>query len=241
MAKRWLLASVSVVLAVVGTSISGGVASGAPDTVVTKKTPDGVTITIRLLNARVNAVPPLDSSPFSREAFLNGDNTVSVKGPDGATIRGATMETGYHIGFPAKVGADGGATVTLTSPDLTINGGLNASVTPSVQGQGSFGSNGGSGTVGGGVSGTLGGNAGAQSNIIPKQTASFKVEHGGITEVPVGRIAMSADFAYLSLAGVHLAASGAVGQMTIRTFTRVVIRTEFGSTQAVAYGPAIRL
>ncbi|MCA4994219.1 MspA family porin [Tsukamurella tyrosinosolvens] len=219
------------------------------DIVRTKTTPDGFKIIIKLLKNKLDAVPPLDSSPFSREAFLAGDNTVKIEGPAGGKLLGASFETGYQIGYPAKVGADGGATVTLTTPDLSVNGGvnggLNASVTPSIQGQGGVSGGQPSGSVGGGVTGTLGGNVGAnvgaQSKIIPSQTATFKIEHGGITEVPIAKIAMTSDFSYLSLSGVHLSASGAAGQMTVRTFTRVIMRTELGSTQHVAYGPAIRL
>lgn len=219
------------------------------DIVRVKTTPDGFKITIKLEKNRLDAVPPLDSSPFSREAFLAGDNIVRIDGPPGGKLLGASFETGYQIGYPAKVGADGGATVTLTTPDLSVNGGVNtgvnASVTPSIQGQGGVSGGQPSGSVSGGVTGTVGGNAGANvgatSKIIPSQTATFKIEHGGITEVPIAKIALTSPSAYLSLSGVHLSASGAAGQMTVRTFTRVIMRTELGSTQQVAYGPAIRL
>ncbi|NKY17952.1 MspA family porin [Tsukamurella spumae] len=238
-------------VALFGTATAGADPAPKPSGDITrvKTTPDGFTITIKLLKNRLDAVPPLDSSPFSREAFLAGDNTVKIDGPPGGKLLGASFETGYQIGYPAKVGAEGGATVTLTTPDLSVNGGvntgLNASVTPSVQGQGGISGGQPSGSVGGGVTGTVGGNVGAnvgaQSKIIPSQTATFKIEHGGITEVPIAKIALTSPSAYLSLSGVHLSASGAAGQMTVRTFTRVIMRTELGSTQQVAYGPAIRL
>ncbi|MGL4305848.1 MAG: MspA family porin [Mycobacteriaceae bacterium] len=209
-----------------------GIAQADVDFQNVQSTPDGLTLTVTQSETFINAVSSLDSSPFSREAFLNGNNIATVQGPAGAAIAGASFEAGYEVGYPVAF-APTGVQVSLTTPDLSVNGGLNAGVTPNISG--------GNTGVSAGIGLTLGATAGVSSTIIPAQSLSFTVEHGGVKDVPLAALSLSSPMAYANFSGVHMMVSGAWGQVTVRPYAKLTVLTAQGQSSVVVYGEPVRL
>lgn len=227
--RTWLAAAVFVVVfAVTGT----GSAAAGVDASRFLDTPDGLHIEVRESDTSIQSVPPLDSSPLSREAFIDGGHTGEISGPAGTKITGAVFEAGYQIGYPVLFAPDG-IDVELKTPDLSVNAGVNASVGPSIQ-VGPLGPS-------GGGSFTLGANAGATSTLIPAQSLKFKVKYGDIRDVPLAQVQLGSPVAYAGFGGVHLKVAGALGPVTVRPYTRMSMTTATGQYSVVTYGRAIQL
>lgn len=195
-------------------------------------TPDGLHIEVRESDTSIQSVPPLDSSPLSREAFIDGGHVGEISGPAGAVITGASFEAGYQIGYPVLFAPDG-IDVEMKTPDLSVNAGVNASVGPSIQ-VGPMGPS-------GGGSFTLGANAGATSTLIPAQSLKFKVKYGDIRDVPLAQVQLGSPVAYAGFGGVHLKVAGALGPVTVRPYTRMSMTTATGQYSVVTCGRAIQL
>lgn len=172
----------------------------------------------------INAVPPLDSSPLSREFFHNGYAQVRIDGPSAAEFKGTKLSFGYQIGYPIALT---GASIQLNTPGL----GFELEHTDAII----FGDLFGDPNVELGFEnrGMLAG------DIIPQQNLTFDLEPGGITDVPlVSEKEFDGPGARIRLAGVHGSISGALGQVTLRPYARV--ETESGDI-AMTYGAPVPL
>ncbi|WP_027501848.1 MspA family porin [Rhodococcus sp. UNC363MFTsu5.1] len=175
-------------------------------------------------DTNINAVPPLDSSPLSREFFHNGYAQVTIDGPTAASFTGTKLSFGYQIGYPVALT---GASVQLNTPGLGFElEGTNGIVLgdflgdPDVQ-------------LGFENRGMLVG------DIIPQQNLIVDLEPGGITDVPlVKEKEFDGPGARIRLAGVHGSISGALGQVTLRPYARV--ETASGDI-AMTYGAPVPL
>ncbi|TJZ78423.1 hypothetical protein FCG67_10265 [Rhodococcus oryzae] len=172
----------------------------------------------------INAVPPLDSSPLSREFFHNGYAQVTIDGPTAASFTGTKLSFGYQIGYPVALT---GASVQLNTPGL----GFELEHTDGII----FGDVFGEPDVELGFEnrGMLAG------DIIPQQNLIVDLEPGGITDVPlVSEKEFDGPGARIRLAGVHGSISGALGQVTLRPYARV--ETASGDI-AMTYGAPVPL
>ncbi|WP_069161382.1 MspA family porin [Nocardia altamirensis] len=204
-----------------------------------KPTLDGYAIMTTEANTSARTIPPLDGSPFSREAFLNGVGIGQVDGPAGANVGGAFMEVGYEVGYPVAF-APNGITVTLNSPSVSVTGAvrpeISAGVTPQLNIAPVPGAQ-----VEFPLSAKLGAELGAQATILPSQQLSFQVGHGGITETTLAKFTLTRPFAYADLSNTHLTVTGALGPVTIRTFVKFTLITAAGQTSDAIYSDPITL
>lgn len=223
MMRRWMSRSALALLAAAaGLALIAPSAADAASSSRVQKTQDGIYLEVSQKNLKIRSVPPLDSSPMSREAFLGATNTATITGPRGTLIQSAEFETGYQIGYPVSF-APTGIAVTMSTPSVSVGGGVNISptITPTEI--------------------PIGGDVSADVTVIPAQTLSFTVEHGGITDVPLAQGAMNSPRASADFAGVHLMVNSAMGPVTVRTYTKMRVRTATGTSEVVTYGPAWRI
>ncbi|MFD4181242.1 MspA family porin [Rhodococcus sp. NPDC058514] len=172
----------------------------------------------------INAVPPLDSSPLSREFFHNGYAQVSIDGPSAAEFTGTKLSFGYQVGYPVALT---GATIQLNTPGL----GFELEHTDGIIVGDAFGDP--DFELGFENRGMLAG------DIIPQQNLIFDLEPGGITDVPlVSEKEFDGPGARIRMAGVHGSVSGALGQVTLRPYARV--ETSSGDI-AMTYGAPVPL
>lgn len=204
----------------VSVTVAAGPASAATQSSRYLKTQEGLYLAVIQKNIKVRSVPPLDSSPTSREAFLGADTSATIKGPKGSVIQQATFETGYEIGYPVSF-APSGVSITLNTPSLSITPGISAGVD----------------VLGPVVKPNAGVTLGATADVLPSQSFAFTVAHGGITEIPLAKVGMSQPAAYADLGGTHITATGAMGPVTVRPYTRMTVLTAAGSSTVVTYGP----
>lgn len=152
-------------------------------------------------------VPPLDSSPLSREFFHSGYAEARISGPSAASMAGSKISFGYQVGYPIALG---GATVQLNTPGLGFESeGTGAIIFGDIFGENNI-------EIGLENRNMLAG------DIIPQQNLIFDLEPGGITEVPVvdGK-EFGGSFAKIRIGNVHGSVSGAIGPVTLRPYARV--------------------
>ncbi len=204
-----------------------------------KPTLDGFAMMTTEANTNARVIPPLDGSPFSREAFLSGIGIGQVDGPPDAHVASAVMEVGYEVGYPMSF-APNGITVTLNSPSVSVSGAvrpeLSAGVTPQINIAPTPGAQ-----IEFPLGAKLGAELGAQATILPSQQLSFQVGHGGITEVSLAKFTLTQPFAYADLSNTHLTVTGALGPVTIRTFVKFTLVTGAGQASDAVYSDPISL
>ncbi|MFE3289976.1 MspA family porin [Rhodococcus sp. NPDC059234] len=173
----------------------------------------------------INAVPPLDSSPLSREFFHNGYAEVQITGPNAADAKGTKLSFGYQLGYPIAIT---GATIQLNTPGLgfELEHSNNALL-----------------GLGGGTPPALALNANNRGELlgdfIPQQNFTFDLQPGGITDVPIVKDkSFDGPGARLRIAGIHGSVSGAIGQVTIRPYARA--ETDAGDI-VMTYGAPVPL
>lgn len=184
-----------------------------------QQTQDGLYLSVVQKQLDMRTVPPLDSSPTSRDVFLRGSVRADIKGPRGFLIQGADFESGYEVGYPVSFAATG-ISVQMSSPSITLGG--TAGVT-------------------GGTNPTspISLNAGVSPSVtFAGPSVSFTVEHGGIKKVALVKSPMSSATATADFSGVQMTVQAAVGPVTIRQYTKMTVRTSTGSAEVVTYGPA---
>ncbi|QIS06886.1 hypothetical protein F5X71_35320 [Nocardia brasiliensis] len=204
-----------------------------------KPTLDGFAIMTTEANTDARVIPPLDGSPFSREAFLSGIGIGQVDGPPAGHVASAVMEVGYEVGYPMSF-APNGITVTLNSPSVSVSGAvrpeISAGVTPQINLAPTPGAQ-----IEFPLSAKLGAELGAQATVLPSQQLSFQVGHGGITEVSLAKFTLTQPLAYADLSNTHITVTGALGPVTIRTFVKFTLVTAAGQTSDAVYSDPISL
>ncbi|CRK51042.1 Porin MspA [Rhodococcus sp. RD6.2] len=155
-------------------------------------------------------VPPLDSSPLSREFFHSGYAEARISGPGADSMSGSKISFGYQVGYPIALT---GATIQLNTPGLgyeleskngiDLIGFLPGGDDPDF-------------ILGFENRGMLAG------DIIPQQNLIFDLEPGGITDVPVIEDKeFGGPFAKIRIGNVHGSVSGAIGPVTLRPYAKV--------------------
>ncbi|RDI67365.1 MspA family porin [Nocardia pseudobrasiliensis] len=179
---------------------------------------DGYSVMVTEGNTRVRSVPPLESSPLGREAFLDGIAVGQVDGPAGATVRGAVLDVGFEIGYPVALT---GVEVDIATPSLSVTNTVTAGV----------GAGGPNVSVSGGVNVT----------VIPSDAVKVNLRPGGSVERSVAKVALSNPGAYLDLSGTRVAVSGAIGQVQLRIYVRMSMSTDGGRITRVVYSDPVQL
>lgn len=198
---------------------------------------DGHTITLEPFDLRAQGVAPLDGNPFSRQAALFSDVHAAVAGIRNDESVQATVEVGYLVGYPLAVAPEG-IKVTTKTPTLKLTGGLNAKLAPDVKIDIKAAPPGGSASV---KLGELGGDAKAEASIIPETSAEYTVAAGGIQTVSLAQFAMTRPSADITLAGVHMSVSNALGPVTVHPYAIITVTTDTGVYSFTEYGAPAQL
>ncbi len=144
--KSWicrLAAGMSVAALAVGADHSAGIAVGAPsgngfaDRTVTRTTGDGWKVSAVKASERVNSVPPLNQSPWSKEAFLSLRGEGRITGEGALPVNAGAVSTGFQVGCNTDatsgvtLGVTGGPTaqMSISYPPAIVIG---AQVMPSI-------------------------------------------------------------------------------------------------------------
>ncbi|MFC9789224.1 MspA family porin [Rhodococcus sp. NPDC127528] len=228
--RRIRIANSKRALAVAGVSVVGlvfgtGTAAAGVDNANSLVDSSGDRVEVSQGDTAVNAVPPLDSSPLSREFFHNGYAEVQITGPHAAEAKGTKLTFGYQLGYPIALT---GATIQLNTPGLGFE--LEHSDNALVG-------------FGGATPPTLVLNANNRAELlgdfIPQQNFTLDLQPGGITDVPVVKDkSFDGPGTRIRVAGVHGSVSGAIGQVTIRPYARA--ETEAGDI-VMTYGAPVPL
>lgn len=223
----------TVLAAVVGVlSVSGLFAGTAA--AKTYQTREGLAIELSTAQQSVRSIPPLDSSPLSKEALLSSKVHAAVKNIGDKKVK-AVLEIGYQIGYPVSVAPDG-VDVTLNTPDLTLSSGVDAKLGAKV------GIDPLSGSVGSAEVGPeVGAKLGAEATVIPSHELAFKVDAGKINTVEIAKIELTKPVADINVAGVNLNVSNAVGPVSVRPFAKITVTSETGVYVYYAYGKTTRI
>ncbi len=151
-------------------------------------------------------VPPLDSSPLSREFFHSGYVEAKITGPTAGAAAGK-LTFGYQVGYPIALT---GANIQLNTPGL----GWELENTGAIGFDDVFGQ----GVIGLGLEnrGMLAG------DIIPQQNLNFDLQPGGITDVPVVEDKeFTGAGAKIRIGNIHGSVAGAIGPVTLRPYARL--------------------
>ncbi|MFD1813761.1 MspA family porin [Rhodococcus gannanensis] len=197
------VAGVAALVVGLGTGTAGAVVNNASSIV------DGSDNLVEVSqgDTSIVGVPPLDSSPLSREFFHSGYAEARISGPSAGSMTGSKMSFGYQVGYPIALG---GATVQLNTPGLGFESeGTGAIVFGELLGEPDL-------EIGLESRNMLAG------DIIPQQNLIFELEPGGITEVPVvdGK-EFDGSVAKIRIGNIHGSVSGAIGPVTLRPYAKV--------------------
>ncbi|MFE3292658.1 MspA family porin [Rhodococcus sp. NPDC059234] len=209
----------------VGMTLGTGPAAAGVDNANSLVDAGGDRVEVSQGDTSINAVPPLDSSPLSREFFHNGYAEVQITGPHAADAKGTKLTFGYQLGYPIAIT---GATIQLNTPGLGFE--LEHSDNALVG-------------FGAGLPPTLALNANNRAELlgdfIPRQNFTFDLQPGGITDVPIVKDkAFDGPGTRIRIAGVHGSVAGAIGQVTIRPYARA--ETDAGDI-VMTYGAPVPL
>lgn len=185
---------------------------------------DGLTITLQVAEQGSGSIPSVDT--LSREGLVNTHLIARIDGLGERADVSAKLSTGYTVGYPIQL-APNGVSVSVTTPQLTVSGGVNATLNPQVTV---------SGTGGGGSVGSVGVEAGVQATVIPETTATFDVGAGGAHDVDVAEVWLTSPAAELYLGGTHVVVSSAFGPVVVRPYATLTVTTANGVYDVPVYG-----
>lgn len=197
------LAGVAALGITLGTGTAGAVVNNSSSIVDAQNN----TIVISQGDTQIQSVPPLDSSPLSREFFHSGYVEVNISGPGAATMAGSKLSFGYQVGYPIALT---GATIQLNTPALGYElEGTNVLTLTNL-------------LTAPDADVLLGNRGELLGDIIPQQNFTFDLQPGGITDVPiVDAKEFNGPGAKIRISGVHGSVSGAVGPVTLRPYAKV--------------------
>lgn len=187
-----------------------GTANAAIDSYSTIEDGAGDQLEIMLGDTFIQGVPPLDSSPLSREFFHSGYTEARISGPTAGSLTDSTLTFGYQIGYPIALT---GATLQLNTPGIgwelestngiDLIGFLPGGDDPDV------------------VLGTEN-RAMLAGDIIPQQNLTVNLAPGGITDVPIidGK-SFSGPGAKIRIGNIHGSVAGVLGQVTLRPYAKL--------------------
>lgn len=185
---------------------------------------DGLGITLEVHQQDSTTLPSVD--PLSREGVVTTHLIAKIDGLDGREDVSARLSTGYTVGYPIQV-APNGVSVSVTTPQITMSGGVNATLNPEVSV---------SGTGGGGSVGEIGVEAGVSATVIPETTATFDLGAGGAQDMTVAETWLTSAIAELFMGGTHVVVSNAFGPVTVRPYATLTVTTANGVYDLPVYG-----
>ncbi|MEV1133747.1 MspA family porin [Rhodococcus coprophilus] len=196
---------------------------------------DGNEVIVTQEDTFIQGVPPIGGSPLSREWFHNGRGLANIVGPDAADFEGTTFQFGYQVAWSASV--DGAIGFNWASPDptLTAKSTETTKVEPvyEVDGEGAAKLD----ADGKPIQATDSeGNklfketvtdtdtmTAKMGGILPQLSAGVELSQApGIAEVVVAEGEFDGDFKEVQIANVHGAATGVIGQVSVRPFVRAI-------------------
>ena len=157
----------------------------------------GRTLNIQQWDILIEGVTPLDQNPLTREWFHTGRAVYHIVGDDADDFKG-TLELGYQIGFPWKMG--NGLSFTYSTPNIN----LDQSTVP-------------------GIFARQGALVVTSPPIFPGIAVRVDVGNGpGLHEVSTFSVPVSGGDGAVAVAGAHGTVSGAAGGVTLRPFARLL-------------------
>jgi MspA len=196
MMKTFLRSSIA--LLAMGTALVTGLGTSraALDNELSVDDSHGRVLNIQQWDVLLNGVTPLDTNPLSREWFHNGRAVYHVSGDDAENFSG-TLELGYQVGFPWKMG--NGVNFTYTTPNFNFD----QTALP-------------------GVFATNGGVTVTSPPLLPGTAVAVDVGNGpGMHEVSTFKVDVSGADGAVAVAGAHGSVTGASGGVTLRPFARL--------------------
>lgn len=185
---------------------------------------DGLTITLQVAEQGTGSIPSVDL--LSREGLVSTHLIARIDGMGERTDVSARLSTGYTVGYPIQF-APNGVSISVTTPQLTVSGGVNATVSPEVNI---------SVTGGGGSLGSVGAEAGVEARLIPETKVAFDLNAGGAQDVGVAETWMTSPMAELVLGGTHVVVSNAFGPVLVRPYAVLTVTTANGVYDLPVYG-----
>ncbi|MGW0176178.1 MspA family porin [Rhodococcus sp. NPDC003322] len=201
--KALAVAGVAALGLTLGTGTAGAVVNNASSIIDAQNN----TIEVSQGDTQITSVPPLDSSPLSREFFHSGYAEARITGPGADAMEGSKLSFGYQVGYPIALT---GATIQLNTPALgfEVEGTNGLALTNLLTAPD--------------LDLAVGGRAELLGDIIPQQNFTFDLQPGGITDVPiVDAKEFSGPGAKIRISGVHGSVSGAIGPVTLRPYARL--------------------
>lgn len=220
--RHWTRALAVVGVAALGIGVGSGTSGAAVDSVSSIVDASDNLVEVSLGDTSIVGVPPLDGSPLTREFFLSGYFEARMTGPTAASLEDSTITFGYQVGYPIALAA---AVIELNTPGLGWEiGSNNAIVIGDLFGEGII-------DLEAGNQGLLAG------DIIPQQTFAIELEPGGITNIPIVEDQVfDGPGARIRVGNMQGSVAGALGQVTLRPYAKVVLAT--GDT-VMTYGAPI--
>lgn len=118
-------------MAVVGSGVAGAAPASFADRSVTKSTVQGWDVTVSKLGEKIDSVPPLNQSPWSKEAFVSLRGEARIAGAGTEAVDVGTVSMGFQVGCNtdvsngAQVGLTAGPTaqMSISYPPALVDGG----------------------------------------------------------------------------------------------------------------------
>ncbi|MFD6884135.1 MspA family porin [Rhodococcus sp. NPDC060084] len=188
---------------------------------------DGNEVIVTQEDTFIQGVPPIGGSPLSREWFHNGRGLANIVGPDAADFEGTTFQFGYQVAWSASV--DGAIGFNWSSPSLSAKLTSKYEVVEDAEGNpitlrdedgNPILDDDGNEIPAVKLTETATGTVGS---ILPQATATVELSQApGIEEIVVAEGEFDGDFKEVQIANVHGAATGVIGQVSVRPFVRAI-------------------
>ncbi|WP_280985269.1 MspA family porin [Gordonia effusa] len=182
-------------------------------------------IAVNASKSRVFRVAPMGAPLLNHAGQMALDVRAGISNIRADQIVSAKLEVGYVVGYTANL-APSGAKVTANTPELKVNGGVNAKLNPTVNI---------SSTGGGGSIGEVGGQAGVEATIVPSSTVEFDVEPGREKMVTVAEVSLTRPRAEITVTGIRISVTGAPGTTGAQAYARITVYTDTGSYVLTSY------
>ncbi|MGL4307108.1 MAG: MspA family porin, partial [Mycobacteriaceae bacterium] len=201
--------------------------NGTASAVDVKNTIDGKAIILDASRSVVTRVAPMGSPLFNHAGEMSLDVQASISNIAQDEAVSAVLEVGYVVGYSVNLFPTG-VHVTANTPELTVTSGVNASLNPQIN----ISAGGGGGSIG-----ELGAEAGMEATLIPSSTAEFDINPGEERTVKVAEITLRRPLAEITVTGIRIAVTGAIGTTGAQAYSRLTVHTPTGVYVLTDYSP----
>lgn len=197
---------------------------------------DGVDIAVDRTGEHASVSPAISASALSRNAWVSGVTAVHVTAPEGVTVTGGHIETGYLVGCQVDLGngthgSGSGDVEGQPQTDSSAGGAAGAGGAGGGGGVGGLGArtNGGAGGAGGGGlslgAGGLGVGGGPGAGIVPYSDPSMAIQlkPGVVTSKQVQTYEFTGSEGVTQYVDHGLSIDGCAGAAQARAYTTVVV------------------